>query len=110
MAAIRKACANQVEMGRPHEFHPTYSPYITFTGRPSVFIDAPHILYPVDFTTNVERETVDVTHKSLEDHVPTFRGWWTKADCGRMNTSATGLETSLQYLRDYLIHERFDVR
>lgn len=74
-----------------------------------VFIDAPHILYPVDFTTNVERETVDVPDKPVEDHVLIPRGWWTKADCREMNTAATGLETSLQYLRDHSTRERFDV-
>ena len=110
MAAIGKACADQVEVGRPHRFHSTYSPYIALTGRSLVFIDAPHILYPVDFTTNVERETVDVPDKPVEDHALTPRGWWTKADCREINTAATGLETSLRYLRGYLTHERFDVR
>jgi len=78
---------------------PNYSP---------VFIDAPHVLNPVDPTTDVERVNEDGLGR-LVDPMLTPRGWWTKADSGKAESYATGLEASLEYLRDYLAHENFDV-
>jgi len=72
-----------------------------------VFIDAPHVLKPVDFTTDIERVNVDGLAK-VGDPIITPRGWWTKADSGKAESRATGLEESLEYLRDYLAHEEFD--
>lgn len=76
---------------------------------PPVFIDAPHVLNPVDLATDIERVNVDGSEK-LGDPMLTPRGWWTKADSGKAESHATGLEASLQYLRDYLANETFDVR
>ncbi|KAF9648377.1 hypothetical protein BDM02DRAFT_3115557 [Thelephora ganbajun] len=86
MAAVRKACADEVEM---------------------VFIDAPHVLNPVDLATNIERMNVDPSEK-VNDPTLTPRGWWAKADTGKAESHATGLKASLEYLRDYLAHEHFD--
>ena len=74
-----------------------------------MFIDAPHVLNPVDPTTDVERVNVEGLEK-LGHPMTTSRGWWTKADSGKAESYATGLEESLRYLRDYLVHEEFDVR
>ena len=76
--------------------------------RPSVFINAPHVLNPVDPATDIERVNIDGPEK-LVDPILTPRGWWTKADSGKAESHATGLEASLEYLRDYLAHEHFDV-
>lgn len=64
---------------------------------------------PVDLTTGIENVNVDPPD-SVDDPVLTPRGWWTKADSGRVESHATGLEASLRYLRDYLAREHFDVR
>ena len=74
-----------------------------------MFIDAPHILNPADPATDIERVNVNGSER-LPDPVLTPRGWWTKADSGKAESHATGLEASLEYLRDYLAHEHFDVR
>lgn len=63
---------------------------------------------PVDPVTDIERVKVDALER-VGNPVLTPRGWWTKADSGKAGSHATGLETSLEYLRDYLAHERFDV-
>ena len=63
----------------------------------------------MDPTTDVERVNVDGSGK-LGDPMLTPRGWWTKADSGKAESHATGLEESLEYLRDYLAREEFDVR
>ena len=82
---------------------------IVLSNYPPVFIDAPHVLNPVDPTTDVERVNVEGLEK-LGHPMTTSRGWWTKADSGKAESYATGLEESLRYLRDYLVHEEFDVR
>ena len=76
---------------------------------PIVFVDAPITLNPVDlartFGTTVEAlgaaESQDTTDPAL-----TPRGWWEKRPDGQ---SISGLETSLELLRDVLKNDRFDV-
>jgi len=72
-----------------------------------VFIDAPHILQPVDPVTTVERVNIDGSN-TISDPKLTPRGWWTKSDPGKVETCPTELEVSLKYVRDYLVHENFD--
>jgi len=86
MGAIRKACKD-----------------IEF-----VFLDAPHILTPVDiansFSTSLD-ELGAAEAATDEDPALAPRGWW-KTDAAR--TQTIGLEESLVFLRDVLQKEQYD--
>ena len=78
-----------------------------------VFIDAPHVLSPVDlaeaFRSSSETSTLDDlgAQEATADSDPALlpRGWW-NVDATR--TKTTGLEDSILQLRDILQKDRYD--
>jgi hypothetical protein len=78
--------------------------------RTTVFVDAPHVLEPVDLTGHgVTFDAVGASEASTTSEDPTLkpRGWY-KTDPTRTRTD--GLEESLAHLRDILRAQRFEVR
>jgi len=88
VAAFRKSLGNDVEL---------------------VFVDAPHVLLPVDLTghgaTSLDAFGAAEASTTSDDPTRTSRGWW-KTDPARIRTD--GLEESLAYLRDILRTQRFE--
>ncbi|SRR5229473_1314604 len=79
-------------------------------GYNAVFIDAPHVLEPVDLTGHgITLDTLGASEASAasEDSALKPRAWY-KTDPTRTRTD--GLEESLAYLRDTLRTQRFEVR
>lgn len=75
-----------------------------------VFVDAPHVLEPVDLTghgTSLDALGAHEAFTASEDPALKPRGWW-RSDPTRMRTD--GLEESLAFLRDILRTQRFEVR
>ncbi|OBZ69868.1 Ovarian cancer-associated gene 2 [Grifola frondosa] len=87
MGAVRKACGKDIDL---------------------VFVDAPHILTPVDITQafSTKPEGEDVTAETATETDPTLlpRGWW-KIDGARIKS---GLEESIAHLRDILKQDHYD--
>ena len=77
----------------------------------SVFVDAPHVLMPVDLTghgaTSLDAFGAAEASMASDDPARMPRGWW-KTDPTRTRTD--GLEESLAFLRDLLRTQRFEVR
>jgi Serine hydrolase (FSH1) len=76
----------------------------------TVFVDAPHILEPVDLTGHsISLDAVGAPEASATSSDPALksRGWW-RSDATRTRTD--GLEESLALLRDILKTQRFEVR
>ena len=74
----------------------------------AVFVDAPHVLEPVDLTGHgVTFDTFEGVSAASEDPALKPRAWY-KAEPTRTRTD--GLEESLAYLRDTLKTQRFEVR
>jgi hypothetical protein len=76
----------------------------------TVFIDAPHVLEPVDLTGHgITLDTLGAPEASAASEDPALkpRGWY-KSDPTR--TRADGLEESLAFIRDTLKTQRFEVR
>jgi hypothetical protein len=75
-----------------------------------VFVDAPHVLQPVDLTGHgTTPDAFGAAEASTTSEDPTLqpRGWWL-TDPTRTRTD--GLEDSLTHLRDILRTQRFEVR
>ena len=76
-----------------------------------MFVDAPHVLLPVDLTghgaTSLDAFGAAEASTTSDDPTRTSRGWW-KTDPARIRTD--GLEESLAYLRDILRTQHFEVR
>jgi Serine hydrolase (FSH1) len=75
-----------------------------------VFVDAPHVLQPVDLTghsTSLDAFGASEASATSEDPALQPRGWWL-TDPTRTRTD--GLEDSLTQLRDILRTQRFEVR
>ena len=73
----------------------------------AVFVDAPHVLEPVDLTgLGIALDTSGASVTS-EDPALKPRAWY-KTDSTRLRTD--GLEESLAYLRDTLKTQCFEVR
>jgi len=73
-----------------------------------VFVDAPHVLEPVDLTghgTSLDALGAHEASTASEDPALKPRGWW-RSDVTRMRTD--GLEESLAFLRDILRTQRFE--
>jgi hypothetical protein len=79
---------------------------------PTVFIDGPHILQPVDLAGSAPQQSPALTLESLgaaeaaSDPTLTPRAWW-KVNPER--TEARGLAESLAVVRDVLRTRKFDV-
>lgn len=74
----------------------------------AVFVDAPHVLEPVDLTGHgITFDTFEGVSAASEDPALKPRAWY-KAEPTRTRTD--GLEESLAYLRDTLKSQRFEVR
>ncbi|OCH90569.1 FSH1-domain-containing protein [Obba rivulosa] len=90
IGAVRKACGKDINF---------------------VFVDAPHILSPVDIaatfaTTNTALDDLGAAEAATEsDPALTPRAWW-KTDAAK--TQTIGLEDSLTYLRDILKGDHYD--
>ncbi|KAH9067735.1 FSH1-domain-containing protein [Lactarius vividus] len=87
VAALRKSLGKDVEL---------------------VFVDAPHVLMPVDLTghgTSLDAFGAAEASTTSEDPALKPRGWW-RTDPTRTRTD--GLEESLAYLRDILRTQRFE--
>jgi len=87
LAAFRKACGDELEL---------------------VFIDAPHILKPVDATdTFLSTNSLDAfgTSEIIDDPLLTPRCWWCKADTAK--TELGGLEDSITLLKDVLAKDHY---
>ncbi|KAI0300429.1 serine hydrolase FSH [Multifurca ochricompacta] len=88
LAALRKSLGNDLEF---------------------VFVDAPHVLLPVDLTGHgtTSLDTFGAVEASATSEDPTLkpRGWW-RTDPTRTRTD--GLEESLAHLRDILNGQRFE--
>jgi hypothetical protein len=83
---------------------------MTFHEYDLVFVDAPHVLEPVDLTghgTSLDALGAHEASTTSEDPALKPRGWW-RSDATRMRTD--GLEESLAFLRDILRTQRFEVR
>ena len=79
-------------------------------GIDAVFVDAPHVLQPVDLTghgTTPDAFGAPEASTTSEDTTLQPRGWWL-TDPTRTRTD--GLEDSLTHLRDILRTQRFEVR
>ena len=75
-----------------------------------VFVDAPHVLEPVDLTghgTSLDALGAHEASTASEDPALKPRGWW-RSDLTRTRTD--GLDESLAFLRDILRTQRFEVR
>ena len=73
----------------------------------SVFLDAPHVLTPVDIAESFNTpEELGAPEAADPDPALAPRGWW-KVDKGR--TKMTGIEDSLALLRDTLKGNHYDV-
>lgn len=87
LAAFRKSCGEDIEL---------------------VFVDAPHVLDPVDMGGNSSStntlESFDAP-EVVNDPTLTPRGWWRKADAARGEYA--GLDASLASLRNVLSQERY---
>jgi len=79
-------------------------------GNGAVFVDAPHVLMPVDLTGNgaTSLDAFGAAEASTTSDDPALkpRGWW-RTDPTRTRTD--GLDESLAYLRDILRTQRFEV-
>lgn len=72
-----------------------------------VFLDAPHVLSPVDLAESFNTpEELGAPEAVESDPALQPRGWW-KVD--RSRTKMTGLEDSLALLRDTLKKDHYDV-
>lgn len=77
-----------------------------------VFVDAPHVLSPVDMaatfsTSNTTLDELGAAEAATDsDPALTPRAWW-KTDAAK--TQTIGLEDSLNYLRDILKDNHYDV-
>ena len=72
-----------------------------------VFLDAPHVLSPVDLAETFNTpEELGAAEAAESDPALQPRGWW-KVDRGR--TKMTGVEESLALLRDTLKKDHYDV-
>ena len=80
-------------------------------GNGAVFVDAPHVLLPVDLTghgaTSLDAFGAAEASTTTDDPALKPRGWW-RTDPTRTRTD--GLEESLAFLRDILRTQRFEVR
>ena len=76
-----------------------------------MFVDAPHVLMPVDLTghggTSLDAFGAAEASTTSDDPTRMPRGWW-RTDPTRTRTD--GLDESLAYLRDILRTQRFEVR
>ncbi len=73
-----------------------------------VFLDAPHVLSPVDLAETFNTPEELGAPEAAQDADPALmpRGWW-KVDAKRTNTN--GLEASFDLLRDVLKKDHYDV-
>ena len=73
----------------------------------SVFLDAPHVLSPVDIAESFSTtEELGAPEAADTDPALAPRGWW-KVD--RTRTKLTGIEASFELLRDTLKKDRYVV-
>lgn len=73
----------------------------------SVFLDAPHVLTPVDLAESFNTpEELGAPEAAEQDPALAPRGWW-KVDRGR--TKMIGIEASLDLLRDTLSKDQYEV-
>lgn len=84
---------------------------LSLIGNGTVFVDAPHVLLPVDLTGHgaTSLDAFGASEASTTSDDPTLkpRGWW-RTDPTRTRTD--GLEESLAFLRDILRTQHFEVR
>jgi Serine hydrolase (FSH1) len=112
LAALRKSFGKDLEFGKLHPrmiagWWPSDRPCLECN---TVFINAPHVLEPVDLTGHgITLDTLGASEASAAPEDPALkpRAWY-KSDPTR--TRADGLEESLAFLRDTLKTERFEVR
>ena len=73
-----------------------------------MFLDAPIVLHPVDLADafGTDLSSLGASEASQEDPALLPRGWW-KANKDR--TSSEGLESTVEYLRDTVKDQKFDV-
>ena len=105
LAALRKSFGKDLEFGEPQS--PPDWPYFEYN---TVFINAPHVLEPVDLTGHgITLDTLGASEASAASEDPALkpRAWY-KTDPTRTRTD--GLEESLAFLRDTLKTHRFEVR
>lgn len=110
VAALRKSFGKELEFGEllPHIITRRSPPDWPYHN--TVFIDAPHVLEPIDLTGHgMTLDTLGASEASTASEDPALkpRGWY-KADPTR--TRADGLEESLAFIRDTLKTQRFEVR
>ncbi|KAH9944773.1 serine hydrolase FSH [Amylocystis lapponica] len=84
MGALRKACGKEIEL---------------------VFIDAPHVLTPVDLAEQFSTSELGAEEASDQDPALTPRCWW-KSD--KALAQMNGLEDTLRLLRDLLHKDHYD--
>jgi hypothetical protein len=112
LAALRKSFGKDLEFGELHprmitRRSPPDWPYFEYN---TVFINAPHVLEPVDLTGHgITLDTLGASEASAASEDPALkpRAWY-KTDPTRTRTD--GLEESLAFLRDTLKTQRFEVR
>jgi hypothetical protein len=107
MAAIRKSCGKDVELGTSMSFHMLVAFLMFRTTRTgcTVFIDGPHLLQPADLAWSSISE-LGASEASDSDPAIAPRAWW------RVNTERTqavGLDASLASLKDVLQADRYEV-
>lgn len=110
MGAIRKLCGKNVDLGMFLTIFCTKHSSLS-RNRAIVFVDAPHVLEPVDlnsFSSNAlnasETSATDESKPKDPSEIP--RGWW------RSNPEKTiyhGASESLVVLRDVLAKDRYEV-
>jgi Serine hydrolase (FSH1) len=115
VAALRKSFGNDIELGSLHppcilRLPTNLTRLSSPLGIGVVFVDAPHVLRPVDLTGHsATPDAFGAPEASATSEDPALqpRGWWL-TDLTRTRTD--GLEDSLRQLRDILRTQRFEVR
>lgn len=112
MGAIRKACEKKVEFGKrsPKKKKNSYS-FLLLNYVFVVFADAPIVLHPADIPNDskewLEAAASNNNNSTTETDLALIpRGWW-RANVDR--TVMEGLERSLEYLKEILKNDTFDV-
>jgi len=113
LAALKKSFGKDLEFGEMHPRMitrlppPHHWPYLEYN---TVFINAPHVLEPVDLTGHgMTLDTLGASEASAASEDPALkpRAWY-KSDPTRTRTD--GLEESLAFLRDTVKTQCFEVR
>ena len=107
MGALRKACKDidfGMALSHTDQLVDETDPVHSFT----VFMDAPHVLTPVDLTetfgTESDLDAVGASETSEDDPAMAPRGWWHP----KSDRAQASMETSILAIRDLLVKDHYE--